>query len=85
METGDESPGQSDPPPRTTPETHTALGSSERPLAGQGGAVTFANPEALNTTADALQRGYTTSHIHKLPVKVYPFYAPFLLHGRCFK
>ena len=33
----------------------------------------------------AVKRGYTISHIHKLPVKVYSFYAPFLLHGRCFK
>ena len=25
----------------------------------------------------AVKRGYTISHIYKLPVKVYPFYAPF--------
>ena len=38
-ETGDRAPGQSDPQPHTTPETDTTPGSSERPPAGEGGAV----------------------------------------------
>ena len=54
-ETGDGGPGQSNPQPHTTPETHTAPESSERPPAGEGGAATSANPEAPNTTADALR------------------------------
>ena len=54
-ETGDGGPGQSDPQPHTTPETDTALESSKRPPTRKGGVASSVNPEAPNTTADALQ------------------------------
>ena len=52
---GDRGPFQSVPHPNTTPETHKAPKSDERPPAGEERTVTCANPEAPDTMMGMLQ------------------------------
>ena len=65
-ETGDGGLGQSVPQPDTTSETHTTSDSSARPPAEEGGAASSINPEAPNTTADALQTASILDEHHIL-------------------